>query len=130
MPRAILFLAALLALPIALSCGDDYSSPTDTGNGSADSDTPTVRTVGRAFDPPAITIRLGETVKWIRTSLTHTVTSGAGSGDPDVGALFDAPLSGASPEFTYTFSDTPGVYHYFCRPHEADNMRGSVTVKE
>jgi plastocyanin len=54
------------------------------------------------------------------------VTSGTGSNDPDVGDLFDEELAQGG-SFSFVFL-TPGEYDYFCRHHEAENMRGTVTV--
>jgi plastocyanin len=92
-------------------------------------DTTTVQTSGTTFSPPSVTIQVGDTVKWVRTSLSHTVTSGFGGSDPNVGALFDAPLNGLNQVFHYTFSDTAGTYPYFCRPHELMGMTGTVIVE-
>ena len=58
---------------------------------------------------------------------SHTVTSGTGSGDPNQGALFDSPLTSGVPVFEYTFN-TVGNYPYFCWPHEAFGMTGTVLV--
>ncbi|MBM3320089.1 MAG: plastocyanin [Candidatus Eisenbacteria bacterium] len=97
--------------------------------GPALADTTTVTTSGTTFVPASITIQLGDTVRWVNGSLSHTVTSGFGSGDPNAGALFDAPLSGLNPEFFYAFSDTAGTYPYFCRPHEIMGMTGTIIVQ-
>jgi len=66
-------------------------------------------------------------VTWTATGgIAHTVTSGTGSAAADAGKLFDMPLpANGSVKFTF---QTPGTYPYFCRIHEAMNMRGTVTV--
>jgi plastocyanin len=112
MHRALLFVALLFAAA-----------------GPADADTTMVTTSGTTFVPASVTIQLGDTVRWVNGSLSHTATSGFGSGDPNAGALFDAPLSGLNPEFFYTFTDTAGTYPYFCRPHEIMGMTGTVVVE-
>ncbi len=50
----------------------------------------------------------------------HTVTS--------YDDLFNADLNLAGSSFSYTFNE-PGTYTYFCSPHEADNMIGTVIVE-
>lgn len=69
------------------------------------------------FYPTRKTVPVGTTVTWInKEGLDHTVTEDTG--------LFDY---GLIPGITvsYTF-DKPGVYEYFCQPH--DGMAGQITV--
>ena len=87
----------------------------------------TVSQEGRAFVPAELTIEVGDTVQWIWSSLSHTVTSGTDLSDPEVGLLFDEPLNSANPTVTYTFTEI-GTQHYFCRPHLASGMTGTVIV--
>lgn len=72
-------------------------------------------------------IMVGETVQWHRVDGSHTTTNGLSSKAPDAGLLFDQPLTAAAPNFTFTFN-TAGEYHFFCRPHEGDVMKGVVLV--
>lgn len=61
----------------------------------------------------------------------HTVTSGLGAAEPGAGMLFDEELSnevGFSQVFVHPFPD-PGVYPYFCRPHEHLGMTGTIYVQ-
>ncbi len=70
-----------------------------------------------AVDPPALTIDAGDTVEWRVISGRHSSTAKDDSWDS--GEL----------EQGLTFSqrfDVPGVYPYFCTPH--DFMRGTITV--
>lgn len=73
-------------------------------------------------------IMVGEIVGWQRLIGSHTVTSGDSSNAVDAGALFDVPLDAANPVFTYQF-DQAGTFPFFCRTHEAYNMRGVVIVQ-
>jgi plastocyanin len=89
-----------------------------------------------SFDPPAVSIRAGETVEWRNTSVIwHTVTA-----DPSL-AKFpgDAAVpAGATPfhsgrveageVYRHRF-EAPGTYRYFCVPHEAEGMTGTVAVQ-
>jgi plastocyanin len=79
------------------------------------------------FNPPSVNIVEGDTVRWVWTSASHTVTNGTGAADPNAGTLFDHALNSVNPIFEYVFS-TAGAYPYFCRPHESFNMKGTVVV--
>ena len=78
--------------------------------------THTVNQTGLTFDPAQITIEVGDTVQWIWSTGSHTVTSGTDLNDPEVGVLFDQPLNSSNPSFSHTFTQT-GSQDYFCRPH-------------
>ncbi len=84
----------------------------------------------RHGDPSAVDtahVTQGDAVlfKWVSGS--HTLTNGTGSTDPNAGTLFDQPLSSLAPSFTFQFN-TVGTFPFFCRLHEAFNMRGVVVV--
>jgi plastocyanin len=87
-----------------------------------------VQQTSLTFSPDDITVTAGDTVRWVHSSLTHTVTSGTGEFDPEAGALFDAPLDATHPTFQYVFT-VAGDVPYFCRPHEAMGMTGIVRVQ-
>ena len=87
------------------------------------------------FTPASDTIRVGQTVEWHNTSLlVHTVTC-----DPKLAAKAEhvALPEGAKPfnsgnmdpdvSYRHTFT-VPGVYKYFCIPHEAAGMVGEIVV--
>jgi hypothetical protein len=59
----------------------------------------------------------------------HTVTSGTGSTDPAVGALFDVDLDSGNQVFVHQFTQS-GTYPFFCFVHETLNMRGVVVVTD
>lgn len=89
--------------------------------------TTTVTASGVTFSPANLTINVGDAVKWT-SSGTHTITSGASSSTPGAGDMFDETLSDAQ-TFTFVFN-TAGSFPYFCRFHEANGMKGTVTVLE
>jgi plastocyanin len=97
-------------------------------SGAATATTHVVTQSGFTFDPAALTIAVGDTVRWDWTGGNHTVTSGTSSTDPAVGALFDASLGAGNPNFSFIFTD-PGVVPYFCRPHFGLGMTGTITVE-
>jgi plastocyanin len=87
------------------------------------------------FVPAKVTVKSGDTVKWINDAQTlHTVTFDASKAvdksnvqlpkgvDP-----FDSGFMMPGKDFSYTFK-VPGAYKYFCIPHEKDGMIGFVTV--
>lgn len=91
-------------------------------------------TSGLTFDPPVVTLNVGDTVRWINTSsggLRHTATAerrrdrkaGFNSGTRPSHWL----RPGESFEFTFTM---PGEFPYFCIPHRAFGMVGTVIVNE
>ncbi len=76
-----------------------------------------------AFDPPAVWVDPGTTVRWEWTGEggTHNVVEreeSFASGDPT-----DDP----STTFERTFEDE-GLYKYFCTPHQSLGMKGAVVV--
>jgi plastocyanin len=87
--------------------------------GRAHADTYVVELSNFAVEPQALTIRAGDTVEWRITSGRHSSTS--------KDAAWDSGELEAGAAFAQGF-DVPGVYPYFCTPH--DFMRGTVTVLE
>jgi len=74
------------------------------------------------FEEADITVPVGTAVTWVQTGNNpHTTTSYDG--------LWDSGLiaGGSGGTFSYTF-DEPGTYAYYCIPHEAQGMVGTVTV--
>ncbi|MBC8426840.1 hypothetical protein H8E07_22225 [bacterium] len=94
---------------------------------SAFAATHTVNQVGITFVPDDLTVTAGDTVEWIWSSGTHTVTSGTDLADPNIGVFFDDPLTSFSTTVTFLF-DSTGDYPYFCRPHVGLGMTGIVRV--
>jgi plastocyanin len=84
---------------------------------------------GNTFDPDAVTISVGDTVRWEWDSGSHTVTSGTGSGDPNVGDLFDQGWNTANRTLTHRYMSA-GSFPFFCRTHEFLSMTGTVTVQD
>jgi len=85
------------------------------------------------FSPSAVTILVGDTVRWTWANSFHTVTSGAPCTS---NSAFCSPSdtncsSGATSNmgdvYTHTFNQA-GTFAYFCAIHCFSNMRGSVQV--
>lgn len=81
-------------------------------------------TADNTFSPSTVTISAGTAVRWVNVtpgSVLHTVT-------PDGNTEWTAAnLDGEGTTFIHTF-DTPGTYAYYCEPHLAQNMTGTITV--
>lgn len=90
------------------------------------------------FDPAGIHIAPGDTVRWVQMSGFHSTTAyapqngnhelripaGAKPWDSDI-LLADHPKKGSTFEHVFT---VPGVYDYFCKPHEMAGMVGRIIV--
>ena len=88
---------------------------------SADDKTVVVQLGEHFFDPSSITVRVGTTVVWRNNGQqTHDIHARDGS--------FDSPLLNPGNTFTFTFTK-PGLYPYYCIPHEGDGMIGQVEVR-
>jgi len=90
------------------------------------------------FDPAGVRIAPGDTVRWVQLAGFHSITAYHPSNDNhelripasakpwDSGILLaDDPQPGATFEHIFT---VPGVYDYFCRPHEMAGMVGRIVV--
>ena len=88
---------------------------------SADEKTVVVQLGEHFFDPSSITVKVGTTVIWRNNGQqTHDIHARDGS--------FDSPLLNPGNTFTFTFTK-PGLYPYYCIPHEGDGMIGQVEVR-
>lgn len=75
-----------------------------------------------AFEPPAVRVSRGTTVTWEWTGQggAHDVVALDGSFASDLTADADA-------SFSHTF-DATGTVRYYCSPHRALGMKGTVVV--
>ncbi len=70
-----------------------------------------------AFDPPALTVKVGDTVTWVnQDSVGHTIK----------GDAFNSPLLQQGEKFTFTFA-SKGTFNYICSVHPS--MKGTITVE-
>jgi plastocyanin len=98
---------------------------------------------GYRFDPAALTIKRGDGVRWtVATGLPHNVTYWSDSIPAAAAAVLranmpqtTAPLTGplltnAGATYVVSFGGAPaGTYHYYCTPHLALGMKGTITVQ-
>lgn len=121
----------LLAAALGLACSDDSISP---DNGSDPDPTPDPdpdvveieATDNLTFSSDDVTISAGTTVRWISTSVElHTVTPR----DEDQEGVWSRQELSPDAEFEHTFEVGGQTYDYFCEPHEAEGMTGTITVE-
>ena len=88
------------------------------------------------FDPIGVLIEPGQTVRWVNEANVHTSTAYHPANDghalriPEAAEPWDSGYlvePGDSFEVTLT---VPGVYDYFCVPHEMAGMVGRIVVGE
>ncbi|NJK47087.1 plastocyanin [Candidatus Gracilibacteria bacterium] len=83
------------------------------------------------FDPPTVTIKAGDTVKWVNNKLApHNVMFDGSKMDSAVATKISHKNLVFSPgeSFETTFSE-PGEYSYYCEPHRGAGMVGKVIVQ-
>lgn len=88
---------------------------------------------GEHFEPHVVWVEQGATVTWQLESGAHLTTAYHSENDkpdriPEEASAWDSGvLSEQDAPFDHTF-ETPGVYDYFCTPHEGQGMLGSIIV--
>lgn len=85
------------------------------------------------FDPAELTIKVGDTVRWVNECEEGVACTHSAQAYPDkipAGAeAFDSGLlTEQGQQYEHTFT-VPGEYEYFCLPHEALGMKGKVIVQ-
>ena len=108
---------------LAEATGYDGSIADETGSGSVEIAVGAGEN-GYAFDPAAVRVSPGTTITWAWTGEggAHNVVS-KGDGPLDSGE----PAMGESVTYEATL-DSPGVYRYYCNPHQSLGMKGAVVV--
>jgi plastocyanin len=89
-----------------------------------------------SFQPPVITIEVGDTVKWenVSNSVHHATNdpsdaiNAADVTNPPGAKPFDSHFIQPGESFTHTFT-VPGTYKYVCAAHEMSGMTAEVVVK-
>jgi len=81
-----------------------------------------------AFQPAKVTIKAGDTVKWVNNKLApHNVVFDSSVKDAD--KLSHKGLAFSPGEsFEVTFNE-PGEYPYYCEPHRGAGMNGTIIVE-
>jgi len=84
------------------------------------------------YEPTGLYLEPGDTVRWIAGSPHHTVTAyhrmqGKSHRVPEGVEPFSSPVVPIGGVWEYTFN-VPGVYDYWCAPHEQYGMAGRLVV--
>ena len=124
---AVLLLAA--GCLAAGGCGSSSSSdtastpaaaPSTAAAGPASGTTVDVGMKGLEFSPKAVTVKVGQTVKWTNLGpIPHNVTA-------ESGADFESGTFGQGGTYSYK-ATRPGVVKYVCTIHPG--MEGAITVE-
>lgn len=101
----------------------------------ASAETVVVQQIGFFFSPREIVVQPGDSVRFVWTSGTHTVTEGT-DGIVNGNEAFTSSLTSGVSSYTVTFTDAflaanPRAgdrYQYFCAPHFSIQMNGVVQV--
>ena len=136
MKTALALLCSALALTLVAGCGSD-DDEADSGGGGQGQQEPAPSGGGRAggtsavtmkdtaFDPKALSVKKGTTVKWTNEdSVGHDVTKTGGPSPEFKSGSPGGMKKGDSYEHAFS---TPGKVSYVCTVHPG--MKGSVTVK-
>lgn len=88
----------------------------------------TVAVSNFSFTPQTVTATVGDTIRWVRVSGTHTTTCDGTNGTslPSGAASWDAPINSNNTSFEYVLTKA-GTYNYVCTPH-APTMAGVLNV--
>ena len=83
------------------------------------------------FEPETLTIKAGDTVKWVNNKLSpHNVVFDSSKLDEAVATKMTHKdlLFAPGESFTTTFNE-PGEYPFYCEPHRGAGMAGKVIVQ-
>jgi plastocyanin len=83
----------------------------------------TVQVANYSFTPSTLSIKSGDTVKWVWVSGSHTTTS---TSVPSGAATWDNPINSTSTQFQIQLT-VVGTYNYYCMMHPS-SMLGTITV--
>ena len=137
--KKVVIVLNIVVLSIIFSfygCG--IADQTNSGSSTAPSPGATTHIVEMTgnyeFVPSSLTIKQGDSVKWILIEKEHEVASGTVIEGPDgregvPDGLWDSgTLRTTKENFTYTFNST-GTFPYYCDAHLDQGMIGSITVE-
>jgi len=124
-----------LGLAVLATLGGLFAGPA-----TAQSESPPAVVVGMTnqmeYTPDTVRVQVGETVRWENSSaVMHTVTADPEEAFkdesvklPEGASTFNSGNMSPDQTFEHTF-EVAGTYRYFCIPHEAVGMVGTVIVE-
>jgi plastocyanin len=83
-----------------------------------------VTQTNNSFNPQTLAVQVGDVVRWVWTSGSHTTTSAS---VPAGASPWNSPLTSGTSQFEYTVL-VAGTYDYVCTPHAGMGMNGSFTA--
>lgn len=120
--KNIMILIALMMMLFGCNKSDNIVNSNITT--TTTSGTHVISAGGTAFSPNSVTAKVGDTIKFVWSSGTHTTTS---TSIPTGAATWDSPLTSSSPSFIYIIT-AAGTYNFQCNFHYTMGMTGSFTV--
>jgi len=119
---------AVVTLVGFMACGDDSSTNVTPPPGSDHRKVVEMR--DNNFSPKDLVVAVGDTVDWVNVGAnTHTTTSGAGCA---ADGIWNSGSLGSGGTFRAIFDAShitqTGTLPYFCIPHCAMGMTGTITV--
>ena len=81
-------------------------------------------TSSNTFSPSTVTVKVGQTVRWVWKGGSHNVVSGTGCTED---GKFKSGATQAGGTWDHTF-ETAGTFAYYCEPHCGAGMTGTVVV--
>jgi plastocyanin len=123
----------------AVAATEETSAPPASPAGEATQGVTVEMTDQLRFSPDHLSVNVGQTVTWVNSSaMPHTSTDDPAKNPvaaqhpeyaqlPDGAAPWNSGLLDPGDSFSYTFT-VPGTYNYFCIPHVASGMVGTVEV--
>ncbi|HEX9582443.1 MAG TPA: plastocyanin/azurin family copper-binding protein [Gemmatimonadales bacterium] len=129
--------------PAAAPGGAPAATPTGGGTGTVHSVDMELRDGRYVYSPATLTIKVGDTVRWINASggphnvafYGDKIPAGAADVLNNVMSNKMSPLSGpllidSMAVYQIGFAGAPtGTYEYFCLPHEALGMKATLTIQ-
>jgi plastocyanin len=83
---------------------------------------------GFSFGPPAQTLNNGDQVTWVWVGGGHSVTNGTDPALPGAGTIFNSNVLNGTPNAFTWKADRAGSVPYYCDPHFAFGMTGSLQI--
>ncbi len=135
--KIVVIILNIVVLSLIFSfCGCGIADQTNSGSSTTPSPGATTHIVKMTGDyefvPSSLTIKQGDSVKWVLIKGNHEIASGTVIEGPDgregvPDGLWDSGKM-ASGSFTYTFNST-GTFPYYCDSHVDVGMIGTITVQ-
>jgi plastocyanin len=116
--------ALVLALTLAATCLAAFPGGADEKEGKKTGNVHVVKMKGdNTFDPPEVTAKVGDQVKWVNEGGTHTATA---DDQTDLKKSFNTGTVKKGQEATFNCNNA-GTIPYHCEYH--NGMKGKITVE-